>query len=199
MNKIAIYYRVSTDLQDTESQKYEVGQWLAALKEKPEKVHIVEDYAKSGKRADRPGYKKLLKMAKRGVIDTIVVYKLDRFSRDASAAIQTILELDHLGVGFVSVTQPILDLRGSSPFKRTILSMFAELAQLEREGIVQRVKSGMAAAKARGVKMGAPVKINPQVLNEIIEMRKTGLTFRLIASKLSLSIGAVHKAYLNAS
>ncbi len=199
MKRIAIYYRVSTDMQELTSQKHEIELWLAAQKIVPEVVHKIEDYAVSGKRADRVGFKKLMSLAKRGKIDGIIVYRLDRFSRDASTAIRQIMDLEALGVAFVSVTQPILDLRSNMPFKRTILTIFAELAEMERDTIVQRVKSGMAAAKARGMKFGQPVKVTEAIKEEIIAMRKSGFTYRLIASRLSLSIGAVHKAYVNAS
>lgn len=195
MERIAIYYRVSTDKQDLESQRIEIERWLETINPKPKKISVIEDLAFSGKRKDRPGYIKMMKMAEKKSIDTIVVYRLDRFSRDANTAIRTILELDTLGIAFISVTQPVLNLGHNMPFRKTILAAFAEIAELERDAIVARVKSGLAAARKRGVKLGAPIKVTPEKRERIWELRRGGLPFAAIAIEVGLSLGAIHKAY----
>ena len=101
--------------------------------------------------------------------------------------------MDEQGVGFISVTQAVLNLGHENPFRRTMLAAFAEIAEIERQTIVTRVKAGLEAAKKRGVKLGAPAKINDQQHLRVLELRKEGLSFRNIAKELGLSYGAVHK------
>ncbi len=194
MERIALYYRVSTDKQDLESQKHTVEKWLGELpeKERPKKVYVFEDEGFSGKDHGRPGLKKMMQAAAKREIDTIVVYRLDRFSRNATIAIKTILELDEYGVGFISVTQPVLNLGHSNPFRRTMLAAFAEIAEIERETIVARVKAGLDAAKKKGTKLGAPIKITGEKKEEALKLREEGLPFKVIAERLSLSVGSVH-------
>ena len=193
MKKIAIYYRVSTDKQDLRSQKEVVETWLKTLSPKPEKVFRIADKAVSGATEERKGYRKLMRMAEKGKIDTIVVYRLDRFSRRASTAIRTIMDLDDLGVGFVAVDQPVLNLGNDVPFRKVILAIFAELAELERDVFISRVKAGIASARKRGVKFGAPVKLGNDVAKKVRKHRSLGKSYRWIAEDMSMSVSSVHR------
>ena len=194
MERIAIYYRVSTDKQDLDSQKVAIERWLSDLPKQPKTIHVVQDEGVSGKHENRKGYRELLGLAVNRRIDTIVVYRLDRLSRNATVAIKTLLELDEYGVGFISVTQPVLNLGHTNPFRRTMLAAFAEIAEIERDTIVARVRSGLEAAKKRGVVLGAPVKVNDHNLERVRELRASGLSYRDIAEELDMSVGSVHKA-----
>lgn len=193
MDRIAIYYRVSTDKQDLASQKCTVEKWLEELPTQPKKMYVFEDEGFSGKDQSRPGFKKLMQAAMAQQFDTIVVYRLDRFSRNATVAIRTILELDECGVGFISVTQPVLNLGHNNPFRRTMLAAFAEIAEIERETIVARVKAGLDAARRRGARLGAPVKTTEEKQAEALRLRHEGMSFKTIAEQLELSVGSVHK------
>ena len=193
MKKVAIYYRVSTDKQDLDSQKQTVEQWLDALPNQPSKVTVYKDEGLSGKTSARPSYQELIKDAFSGKFDTIIVYRLDRFSRNANTAIKVLLDLDDHGVAFISVTQPVLNLGHDNPFRRTMLAALAEIAEIERETIVARVKSGLAAAKKRGVKLGAPVKVDAEMRGKILKLRKEGESLRSIAKIVGLSVGTVQQ------
>jgi DNA invertase Pin-like site-specific DNA recombinase len=114
-------------------------------------------------------------------------------SRNATEAIQTLLSLDGAGVAFISVTQPVLNLGHENPFRRTMLAAFAEIAEIERETIVLRVKAGLEAAKKRGVKLGPPLKVSPEKQLEAKRMRDEGKSYREIARALNLSYGAIYK------
>lgn len=190
--KAGIYYRVSTERQDFDSQRSEIERWLASRPEPPTVV-VYTDPARSGKDGKRPGYQALLAAAGRGEIDTIVVYRLDRFSRDATSAIRTILDLDALGVAFVSVSQPALNLGHDVPFRRTMLSAFAEIAEIERETIVDRVRAGLDAARKRGVRLGPPIKVTPAVIALAVEMRQNGHSIRNISRECDLGRSTVYK------
>lgn len=195
MQKIAIYYRVSTDRQDLESQKHAMENWLEDLAEskKPKVIFTFQDEGISGKTTNRPEFKKMMTMAVEKKFDTIVVYRLDRFSRDASQAIKTILQLDEYGIGFVSITQPVLNLGHENPFRRTMLAAFAEIAEIERETIVARVKAGLSAAKKRGTKLGRPERLDEEKIEKVQNLRNQGVSLRNIAKEMGISVGLAHK------
>ena len=195
MDRIAIYYRVSTDKQDFASQKETISRWLADLPEAKRPKMILEfvDEGISGKTTRRPGYQDMLSHAFAQKIDTIVVYRLDRLSRNATHAIKILLDLDEVGVAFISVTQPVLNLGHENPFRRTMLAAFAEIAEIERDTIVARVKSGLDAAKRRGQRLGPPIKVSREKQVEARRLKEEGRSYGVIAKMMELSVGAVHK------
>ncbi len=195
MKNVAVYYRVSTDKQDIASQQNAIESWLADLHpdKKPKSIQYFTDEGISGKTEDRPAFKKMIDAAYAGRIDTILVYRLDRFSRNATSAIRMLLNLDEVGVAFISITQPVLNLSHENPFRRTMLAAFAEIAELERTTIVARVVAGLQAAKKRGVELGPPRKITGATKEAALALRSEGLSIREIAGKLDLSTGSVSK------
>lgn len=195
MQRVALYYRVSTDKQDLESQKHAVERWLLELpaEKRPKQVTVFQDEGISGKTVNRPGFQALLDAAYKKSVDTIIVYRLDRLSRNATTAIKLILSLDEAGVAFVSVTQPVLNLGHENPFRRTMLAAFAEIAEIERDTIVARVRAGLDAARKRGVRLGAPTKISPEKQKEARELKALGHSYKVIAQRLEISVGSVHK------
>lgn len=195
MERVGIYYRVSTDRQDLESQKGAVETWLTHLHEdkRPKQITVFQDEGLSGKTLNRPGFQAMLEAAYSHRIDTIIVYRLDRFSRHATTAIRLLLNLDEAGVAFISVTQPVLNLGHENPFRRTMLAAFAEIAEIERETIVARVKAGLDAAKKRGVRLGAPSKVSAEKRLSALRLRDEGKSYKEIAHDLAISIGSVHK------
>ena len=196
MRRYGIYYRVSTDKQDLASQKHTVEQWLAGVPAnlRPAATPLVfQDEGISGRTLHRPGLQALLDAAYTKRIDTIIVYRLDRFSRDATTAINLLLNLDASGVAFVSVTQPVLNLGHENPFRRTMLAAFAEIAEIERDTIVARVRAGLDAARKRGVRLGAPPKMSADQQREVVELKNAGMSYRAIAERLGLSVGTIHR------
>jgi DNA invertase Pin-like site-specific DNA recombinase len=195
MKSVGVYYRVSTERQDLASQVNVVEKWLDDLPQdkKPKKVEVYKDEGISGKTTRRPGFQKMLDDAYAGRIDTIIVYRLDRFSRHATTAIRLLLNLDEAGVAFISVTQAVLNLGHENPFRRTMLAAFAEIAEIERDTIVARVRAGLDAAKKRGVQLGAPVKLTSEKKMRAFELKEQGKSLRCIAKELALSLGSVSK------
>lgn len=194
LGRIAIYYRVSTDRQDLASQRHAVENWISQLSEqqKPTHIKVFQDEGISGATLRRPGFQNMMQESYEKKFDTLIVYRLDRFSRNATTAIKLLLDLDECGVGFISVTQPVLNLGHENPFRRTMLAAFAEIAEIERETIVSRVRAGLDAAKKRGVRLGAPPKIDDGRREEIMALRNLGLSFKKIANQTRLSVGTVH-------
>jgi len=188
---IAVYKRVSTDKQDLAMQNHAVSEWMT----KRGMSGAVEyaDSGISGKTMKRPGIQALIADVEAGKITTVVVYRLDRISRDAISAMRLLLDWMQAGVEFFAVDQPILSLGKDNVMRLTITSLMAELAQIERETICSRVKAGLAAAKARGVKLGAVSKLTQAQRDKVTAGILVGRTYRDVARELGVSPSTVHR------
>lgn len=191
MSRVAIYYRVSTDKQDFDSQKHAIDQWLAA--HSPKTVYTFQDFAMSGANPHRPELRKMMRFAKQGKIDIVLTYRLDRISRRALDAIEICISLDRMGVDLVCVKQNLFT-TADNPFRRTMLTLFAELAELERSIFIGRIKDGIAAAKSRGVKFGPPKKLTADKIQTIQKLRTMNKSYREISAIVGISVGTVCKA-----
>ena len=188
---IAIYRRVSTTDQDVAAQDHAVQAWLS--KHYPDaKPRVFEDVGISGKHDARPGFQALCEAVRSGEIKTVVVYRLDRLSRNAVTAMKLLIEWIGAGVEFFATEQPILQLGKGNPFRLTFCSLMAEVAELERETIVARVKSGMAAAKARGIHTGRKSRLDEATKHQIKALRNHGKTYAEIGQILGISSGLAH-------
>jgi DNA invertase Pin-like site-specific DNA recombinase len=124
-------------------------------------VHLYEDHA-SGKRDDRPGMAAMLKALRKG--DTLLVWKLDRLGRDLRHLVNTVHDLAERGVAFRVLTGHGASIDTTKPAGKLVFGIFAALAEFERELISERTKAGLASARARGRKGGAPFKMTPAKL-----------------------------------
>lgn len=185
--RCALYCRVSTSDQNPALQLRELTQFVKARKWKIVEKH--QDVV-SGAAAKKPGMKALMESARLRRIDCILVWKLDRFGRSLGDLVNKIQELDSLGVRFLAITQGI-DTDKSSPTSRLLLNMMAVFADFERELIRERVQSGVDNARAKGVRLGRPLKVfnRPAVQ----EMRNMGLSIRAIAARCKIGTGTVHR------
>jgi DNA invertase Pin-like site-specific DNA recombinase len=118
--------------------------------------HLYGDMA-SGKRDDRPELAACLKALRPG--DTLVVWKLDRLGRDLRHLINTVHDLTQRGIGFKVLTGHGASIDTTTPSGKLVFGIFAALAEFERELISERTKAGLASARARGRKGGAPFKM----------------------------------------
>jgi DNA invertase Pin-like site-specific DNA recombinase len=184
MAKVAIYYRVSTDKQDFESQKIAVEKYLRD-RDITDPI-IYSDHGMSGTDSTRPAFRKLQIDGKAGAYKTLVVYRIDRIGRKSYEAMEFILMLAKWGVDFVSVTQPHLT-TSDNPFRLAMIAIMTDLAQIEREIMVERVKHGLAAAKAAGVRLGAPPKLDAGRIELAHALRLGGLSYREIGVKLGVT------------
>lgn len=124
-------------------------------------AHLYQDHA-SGKRDDRPGMMAMLKALRKG--DTLVVWKLDRLGRDLRHLVNTVHDLAERGVAFKVLTGHGASIDTTKPAGKLVFGIFAALAEFERELISERTKAGLASARARGRKGGAPFKMTPAKL-----------------------------------
>ncbi len=182
------YARVSTTDQNLDMQID------AFLKEGIKVKNIYTDKVSSAKE-DRKSLSKLLKYAREG--DTIVVWKLDRLARSLIHFTNFINQLDEKGIKFKSITEPFLDTTDKSSHSQFIVNIFAALAQLERDIIIERTKAGMASAKARGKVFGAPYGISKKNKQKAIiceQYFKEGkLTVNEICERVEISRATYYK------
>jgi DNA invertase Pin-like site-specific DNA recombinase len=137
------YLRVSTDAQDHEAQRAALTS--AGVEADREFIDVL-----SGKTTSRPGLDEMLATVRWG--DTVVVYRLDRLGRSMLHLVSLVLDLEQRGVTVRSISE---SLDTSTTMGKMVLSLYAGMAQLERETIAMRTKAGLAAAKARGVRLGS--------------------------------------------
>jgi DNA invertase Pin-like site-specific DNA recombinase len=123
--------------------------------------NIYTDYA-SGKLDDRPNLQACLKALRKE--DTLVVWKLDRLGRDLKHLIDIVYELRTREVGFKVLAGQGAEIDTTTANGRLIFSIFASLAEYERELISERTKAGLASARARGRKGGRKYKMTPTKL-----------------------------------
>src|SRR5687767_9374340 len=111
------------------------------------------DVGVSGATERRPQLDQLLAACRRRRFDAVVVYRYDRFARSLRQLVNALGEFDALGVQFVSLHEGV---DTSTPNGRLVFGSFATIAEFERELIRERVRSGLAAARARGKRLGRP-------------------------------------------
>lgn len=143
-NRPAIgYVRVSTSEQSTAMQRE------AMIAAGVPEGSIFEDTASGGTMA-RPGLRNAFKALRPG--DVLLVWKMDRLGRNLLEVLKTIEKLQAMDVQIKSLTEPQLD--ATTPMGRLLLGVLGSIAQWERDLIRERTRAGLAAAKARGVKLG---------------------------------------------
>ena len=181
----AIYARVSTDQQDTAVQLPSLERLCAARDWPAPAIHTEVE---SGARA-RPVLDDLCTRAVRGEYRVIVVWALDRLGRSMFEVIDRVRALDAAGVRLVSYQEPWLDTGG--PARDLLLSIFAWVADQERQRLIERTLAGMARARARGRLPGRPPKADGELVRRL---RADGGSWRAIARVLGCSTGAVRRA-----
>lgn len=137
----------------------------------------------------RPQLQKLQWAISKGRIDTVVVFRLDRLARNLRDGLALLADLADRGIKCVSTSEGI---QSDNSTGRLIASILLAVASFERETTVERIKAGMAAAKANGKHVGRPR--NEKRLQRIRKMRDGGLTVNEIAAKLDVSRQAVYQA-----
>ena len=166
-NQTAIYMRVSTASQKPDSQK----DGLYAYAGRAGLIIVSEylDIAVSGRKEGRPQLNDLMKASRNYEFDRVLVWKFDRFARSVAHLLRALEEFNHLGIRFISV-QDQVDTK--TPMGKAMFTIIGAMAELESSLIGERVKAGMAAAKARGKKPGRP-ETPPKLVNQIEELAET--------------------------
>jgi putative DNA-invertase from lambdoid prophage Rac len=132
---------------------------------------------------------KLLDAARRREIDVVLVWRLDRWGRSVADLLATLQELDHLGVGFVSLTEA-LDL--TTPAGRAMAALLAVFAEFEREILRERVRAGLAHARLNGKRLGRPETV-ARYAAEIRNLHHSGVSKSEIARRLQVGRTSVRR------
>jgi len=194
MKKVAIYARVSTDKQSTDNQLRELR--TIADKNGWELVNEFIDEGISGAkgRDKRPQFNALMKSAVRREIDVVMAWSVDRLGRSLQHLVEFLSEIQEAGCDLYLHQQAI---DTSTPSGKAMFQMCGIFSEFERSIIRERVKSGLARAKEKGVVLGRK-PISNSTKTEITAMRATGMSMAKIANELGISAGVVCKV-VNAS
>jgi DNA invertase Pin-like site-specific DNA recombinase len=176
--RTALYLRVSTEHQKPDLQADGMRRYAARAK-----LAIVARYldvAISGRKEGRPQLQALMRAARNHEFDCVLVWKFDRFARSVTHLLRALEEFEHLGIRFISVQDQI---DTQSPIGRAMFTIIGAMAELESSLISERVKAGMAAARARGRRLGRPTT-PPRFVDRIEEF----------ARSTDMSIGQIQQA-----
>jgi len=186
MFRAGLYARVSTNGQQTiplpiRALREYVGRrgWTIALQ-------VKEVGSGASQRQLR---EKLLDAARRREIDVVLVWRLDRWGRSVTDLLATLQELEHLGVGFVSLAEA-LDL--TTPSGRAMAGLLAVFAEFEREILRERVRAGLADARRNGTRLGRPMTAGLQA-DKVRKLHRAGVGKAEIARRLQIGRTSVRR------
>jgi putative DNA-invertase from lambdoid prophage Rac len=186
MLRAGLYARVSTidhqtlPMQNRAMREYAVRRgWTIAMQ-------VREVGSGAVKREARD---KLLEAARRRDIDLVVVWRLGRWGRSVTDLLTTLQELDHLGVGFVSLTEA-LDL--TTPSGRAMAGLLAIFAEFEREILRERTRAGLAHARENGKRLGRPATTALHAA-EMRKLQRAGVSKSEIARRLQIGRTSVRR------
>lgn len=181
----AIYARVSTEGQTHDSQLEELRAYCQRRGWK-EVVEITD--TASGGAWSRTGLDRLMNMVRRGQLDGVVVFRLDRLARSLAHLAQMLGELQANRTALICPGQGI-DTSNSNPASQLQINILAAVAEFEKGIIVERVNAGLRAAKARGVRLGRPSTLETHV-PAVRELVKKGLGPCAISRALGLPLSS---------
>src|SRR5207248_8699567 len=177
--RVGLYARVSTHDQQTIPLQTRAMREYAARRGWTITLQVKEIGSGASQRERR---EMLLEAARRREIDAVLVWRLDRWGRSVTDLLATLQELEHLGVGFVSLTEA-LDL--TTPAGRAMAVLLAVFAEFEREILRERVRAGLNHARQQGKRLGRP----PSAALKAVKARKLhrqGISKSEIAHQLEI-------------
>jgi putative DNA-invertase from lambdoid prophage Rac len=184
--RAAIYLRVSTEDQSYENQHPAVEQVVSTRG-----LDLVGSYTEQASAVKaRPAFDRLMRDAEAGRFDAVVIWALDRLGRSMIGNLNTVLELDRLGVQVISIREPWLDT--GSAVRPLLLAIFSWVAEQEREQLVARTKAGIARARAKGVHIGRPrVVVDTK---KALALQAEGKTIRQISQHMRIQKATLLRA-----
>jgi len=188
MKKVAIYARVSTadKGQDVTLQLRDLRNYVEARGWTTFKEYV--DNGISGTKDKRPALDELMNDAKKRKFDVVLVWRFDRFARSTKHLITALEEFKNLGIDFISYMENI---DTSSPMGKAVFTIISAIAELETDNLKERVRAGLANAKAKGKMLGRPsTKVNTE---ELLRLRGGGLSIRQIGVRLGVDKMVVQK------
>ncbi len=190
--RVALYLRVSTDGQDCENQERELRQ--VAERHGWDVVEKFEDKGVSGAkgRNKRPGYDALCKAVSRREVDMVAAWSVDRLGRSLTHLVAFLGELQAKDVDLYLHVQ---GLDTSTPAGRALFQMLGVFSEFERSMIQERVRAGLAKAKAKGKRLGRPPSVKPGTAALIRADLKAGASLRKVAKRYRTSVATVQRIH----
>ena len=186
MLRAGLYARVSTNDQQTLAMQNRAMREYATRRGWTIAMQIRD--VNSGV-ARREGREKLLEAARRREVDLVLVWRLDRWGRSVTDLLATLQELEHLGVGFISLTEA-LDL--TTLAGRAMAGLLAIFAEFEREILRERTRAGLAHARQNGKRLGRPATATLHAA-EVRELHRAGVSKSEIARRLHVGRTSVRR------
>ena len=186
MFRVGLYARISTEDQHTLAMQNRAMREYAARRGWTVIMQVRDVNSGAVRRQAR---EKLIEAARRREIDGVLVWRLDRWGRSVTDLLATLQELEHLGVGFVSLTEA-LDL--TTPAGRAMAGLLAVFAEFEREVLQERTKAGMAHARQNGRRLGRPATATAHAA-EIRRLHRAGVNNSEIARRLQIGRTSVRR------
>jgi len=190
MVRAALYARVSTQDQQTLPMQNRAMREYAARRGWAIAMQVKEVGSGALQRQRR---EKLIEAARRREIDVVLVWRLDRWGRSVTDLLATLQELEHLGVGFVSLTEA-LDL--TTPAGRAMAALLAVFAAFEREILGERVRAGLAHARQNGKRLGRPLTAALHA-DQVRKLGRVGMSKSEIARRLNIGRTSVRRILNN--
>ncbi len=187
--RVALYCRVSTTDQSCARQERDL---LAFAERSGDEVVGIYKETGSGAKLDRAERKKVLALAQGRYIDAVLVTELSRWGRSTVDLLQTLRELESRRVSVVALSGMTFDL--SNAAGRMMATVIAGIAEFERDLMGERIKSGLAAAKAQGRRLGRQAGQRPKsdrLGPRVLALAAQGRSYRLIGRELGLSKNTV--------
>jgi DNA invertase Pin-like site-specific DNA recombinase len=187
--RAALYARIST-LNHGQDPEVQLGELREFCQRRGFAIaHEYVDKGISGSREKRPALDKLLADCQKRRVDAVVVYRYDRFARSLRQLVNALEEFRSLGIDFISIHEGV---DTSTPNGRLVFGIFASIAEFERELIRDRVRSGLAAARAKGKRVGRPrVAVD---VRRITSLRREGRSWAEITRETGISKGTAQRA-----
>jgi putative DNA-invertase from lambdoid prophage Rac len=186
MLRAGLYARVSTNDQQTLAMQNRAMREYAARRGWTIALQVREINSGAARREAR---ERLLEAARRREIDVVLVWRLDRWGRSVTDLLATLQELEHLDVGFVSLTEA-LDL--TTPAGRAMAGLLAIFAEFEREILRERTRAGLAHARENGKRLGRPATAAAHAA-EIRKLHRAGVSKSEIARRLQIGRTSVRR------
>jgi DNA invertase Pin-like site-specific DNA recombinase len=130
-----------------------------------------------------------MELARKRKVDVVLVWKFDRFARSTQQLLAALEEFRELGIDFISYTENI---DTSTPIGKALFTIVSAIAEFERDLIKERVRAGIARARAEGVALDRPA-LPKETIREMRALRRQGESIRSIADELGCSVGVVTK------
>ena len=185
--RVVKYQRVSTTHQEVENQTSSIDKQIELLG-----WNVVGEYKEtiSGtkSRDTRPQLRQLIQDSRKRKFDRVIVYSLDRLGRSVVDVINTINELEEVGVHIFVVKNSIDTSTSQGKLFTYFCSIFGEM---ERDMIVSRQKESIKRIREKGGKWGRGNLISQETREQIVNLKQEGMTYRNICKELGVSLGSV--------